>query len=76
MEIHLSQLQDLFRVAFDKPDLILKESDSKLTIPEWDSMNHLNLIVELEGKLNVSFSPEEIEKLDSVSNLIKQLQSK
>lgn len=31
----------------------------------WDSLKHLTLIVEIESRFNLIFSPEEIAKVDS-----------
>tara|TARA_B110000008_G_C16682029_1_gene449177 strand:+ start:248 stop:472 length:225 start_codon:yes stop_codon:yes gene_type:complete len=42
---------------------------------KWDSLNHLNLILEIEMEFDVSFSPEEIVEIKSASiilNLLKK----
>ena len=36
------------------------------TIPAWDSMGHLNLILALEQKFGVSFDPDQIPQLVTV----------
>ena len=36
------------------------------SIPAWDSMGHLNLVLALEQKFGVSFDPDQIPKLTSV----------
>jgi acyl carrier protein len=33
---------------------------SQLNCEKWDSLNHLNLIVELENEFDISLEPEEI----------------
>jgi len=75
MEITIEQLQDIFRSAFSSQISINKES-SKENLPEWDSINHLNLIVELEDSLNIQFTPEEIESMKSVEILLNLIQKK
>jgi len=42
----------------------------------WDSLHHLNLILELELKFNVEFEPEEISKMTNVKKIIDILESK
>jgi acyl carrier protein len=37
----------------------LSEEASPANIPAWDSMNHLNLVMALEGEYGVSLSPED-----------------
>lgn len=42
----------------------------------WDSLRHLNLIVELESEFDVSFEPEEIAEMTSAHKIIEVLSSK
>lgn len=42
----------------------------------WDSLKHLNLVVELESAFNVSFEPEEIVEMISFNEIIKMLNKK
>lgn len=39
---------------------------SQLTCAKWDSLNHLNLVVELEDEFGVSFEPEDIAEMKSL----------
>ncbi len=42
---------------------------------KWDSLKHLNLIIELEDVFGVSFDPEEIAKmkdLDSICDMVNK----
>ena len=52
MVITIEQLQEIFRNAFSS-DVPINSETSKENLPEWDSINHLNLIVELEDQLNL-----------------------
>lgn len=75
MDITLSRLNEIFSVAFGEA-VLLNNDSSKENMELWDSINHLNLIVELEAELNVSFTPAEIEKMNSVKYLIQILREK
>ena len=44
--------------------------------PQWDSLHHLNLVVELEDAFGVSFEPEEIARMKSVEAIKQLLASK
>jgi acyl carrier protein len=50
---------DIFEVS---PDALQPES-SPDSIPTWDSMRHLNLVLGLEQEFGIQFTPEEIEQL-------------
>ena len=43
---------------------------------KWDSMNHLNLILEIEMEFDVSFTPDEIAEITSASNILTLLDKK
>lgn len=44
--------------------------------PIWDSLRHLNVIVELESEFDICFEPDEIESINSVSDIIQILQNR
>jgi len=75
MGITIEKLQDIFRSAFSSEVEINLET-TKDNLPDWDSINHLNLIVELEDGLNIHFQPDEIESMKSVKVLLDLIQKK
>jgi len=51
---------------------------SQKTVSKWDSLDHLNLIVELEEKFDLSFEPEDIGNmvsLEAIVTVIEKLQN-
>jgi acyl carrier protein len=42
---------------FDDEDLTIHESTSAKEIENWDSIQHLNLILKIEEKWNINFLP-------------------
>jgi len=49
------------------------DETSNQTLPEWDSLNHVNLILSLEAEYGVSFSPEEALEMTCVAALKRTL---
>jgi acyl carrier protein len=50
------------------------DNTSQNTCASWDSLHHLNLVIELEMEFEVSFEPEEIARMkdiDTIEELIK-----
>ena len=39
-------------------------------LPGWDSLHHLQIIVELQNEFNVKYSQEDLAELEDVSDLI------
>jgi acyl carrier protein len=71
----LKEVQQLFRQAMGN-DVNVDINTEKDMIAEWDSINHLNLVVELESAFDLGLSMEEIEKLHSVRQIVAVIQSK
>jgi acyl carrier protein len=65
---------DIFGVPADK---ITPESSPE-SIENWDSMQHLNLVLAIEEKFGVQLDPEDIEQMKNigaVAALVERLQS-
>jgi acyl carrier protein len=75
MDIQLEKLSRVFTSAFEE-EVKLTLDTKKEDLEAWDSINHLNLIVELESEFDVTFDSHEIEGLNSIKNLIQLLKSK
>ena len=52
------------------------ESALKKNIDSWDSLRHINLIVELEAEFDISIEPEEIELMTDFRMVEKIVSSK
>lgn len=49
---------------------------SQQNCDKWDSLRHLNLIVELESEFGVEFDPEEIAEMKSLEDIERILKQK
>lgn len=54
----------------------LRDDLTSKDIPDWDSMNYLMFIAELEKEFNVTFSMDETFAADSVGGIKKLLREK
>jgi acyl carrier protein len=72
----LDRVQTIFADVFQVPRDQVKPESSPDTIPNWDSLQHLNLVLALEQEFNVQFTPEEIEQLLSVELVAALLEEK
>jgi len=61
---------------FKLPVAEIKDSLTSKDIPDWDSMNYLLFIAELEKQFKVSFSMDEVLNADSLGAIKKMLQAK
>jgi acyl carrier protein len=72
----LHKLNDIFRDLFDLPELQLNEAMSADDIDEWDSVNHVMLVVEIERQFKVKFHTAEVEEMKNVGDLVKLIVAK
>lgn len=69
---NLEQLQEIFNEVFEsKP--VITEHTTKDDVSDWDSINHLSLILSLESGFHKKFSIEEIENTKSVKDILSKL---
>ena len=71
----LGQVQEIFKLAMGS-DINVAMDTEKDMILEWDSLNHLNLVVELENVFDLGLSMEEIEQLHSVKGIVDLISSR
>ena len=71
-----AQLTTIFHDIFDDDTLILTPELTANEVPEWDSFNHINLIVAVEQTFKIKFQTAELEQLHSVGHLVSLIQSK
>jgi acyl carrier protein len=64
-----TQLTEIFRDLFDDDSIVLTPETTAADIPEWDSFNHINLIVATEVRFGIKFKTAEIESLRNVGHL-------
>lgn len=76
MEELLQQIQILMRKVFENKNLIITNETSAKDIAEWNSLNHVLLITEIENKFNVSFSLDEMISFTNVGDILACLKTK
>ena len=65
---------NIIKEVFELQDI--DNNISQNNCSKWDSMNHLNLILEIEMEFDVSFTPDEIAKITSARNILSLLEKK
>jgi acyl carrier protein len=71
-----TQLTEIFRNLFDDDSIVLTPETTAADIPEWDSFNHINLIVATEVRFGIKFKTAEIESLHNVGHLVDIIAAK
>jgi acyl carrier protein len=71
-----AQVRQIISDVLNVPVSGLVDEASPQTIENWDSVQHLNIVLALEEGLNVQLDPEDIEAMKNVGSIITLVQSK
>ena len=71
-----AQLTTIFHDLFDDDTLVLTPGLTAGDVPEWDSFNHINLIVAVESHFKIKFQTAELEQLHTVGHLAELIEKK
>jgi acyl carrier protein len=74
MEDTRDQVKQTVATLFNVDERSLTDETSPLTLPEWDSMGQLMLILELEQQFDMQIGPEVAEKLTNIAAIVKLVQ--
>ena len=69
-------LNEIFCEVFDDPDLKITPEMSAADVPDWDSFNHINIIVASEIRFGVKFKTAELDQLENVGDFVSLLRDK
>ncbi len=70
------QLTEIFRDVFDDDSIVLTPETTAADIHDWDSANHVNLIVSIEMRMKIKFKTVEVESLHNVGHLESLVEEK
>lgn len=72
----ISELNAIFRDILDDDDIILSRATTAEDIKDWDSANHINIVVSVEMRFKIKFSSAEVERLHNVGDFVDLIQTK
>jgi len=75
MRAELKDLAEIFKKVMGE-DTIITQETKREDVKKWDSLNHLNLVLELIEFYKVEFTPEEIAKMNSIKQIIEIIEGK
>ena len=70
------RLTEIFREIFDDESLEIHDAMTAADVDEWDSLNHINLIISVERSFGVRFTTTEVGNLANVGEFVALLLKK
>ena len=76
MENIFERLNIVFRDVFDDEDIVVNENTTSSDIEDWDSLEHINLLVAVEEEFGIKFSMNEVTHMNNVGEMAKIIEEK
>jgi len=70
------QLTEIFREVFDDQSIVIRDDMTAADVKEWDSFNHINLVVAVERGFRIRFTTKEVNNLANVGEFVSLIASK
>jgi acyl carrier protein len=64
------QLNEVFRDVFDDDAITINDATNSDDIEDWDSLEHINLVVAIEKKFGFKFDIKEVGKMKNVGEMV------
>ena len=70
------KLTNSFRRVFENDNLVLTDEMTAKDVEGWDSLAHINLIMDVEEEFGLRFTVDDIADLKNVGEMIQMLEGK
>ena len=70
------EITEIFRDVFDDDSLVIVDETNADDIEDWDSLEHINLVVAMEKRFNMKFNRKEVGELKNVGEMADLILSK
>lgn len=67
------RLNVVFRDYFDDEDITVTEATTAADIEDWDSLEHINLIVSIEREFGIKFTMGETTEMKNVGEMVNAI---
>ncbi len=71
-----NKMNEVFREVFDDEDITVTDETTSDDIEDWDSLEHINLVVGMEKAFGVKFNVGEVNALKNVGEMADLIASK
>jgi acyl carrier protein len=72
-EAVMSRLTRVFRTVFDDDEIVLRPETSPADIEEWDSLNHIRIVLACEQVFGVELDARDITSMRNVGDFVNHL---
>ncbi len=70
------RLNAIFRDVFDDDEIEVVAETNSETIEDWDSLEHINLVVAIEKEFGLKFSMDEVTGMANVGEMVEIIKTR
>lgn len=70
------KLEQVMRDTFDNQKIVINDSMTANDVEEWDSLSHIELIINIESAFNLKLTVDDIINLKNVGEMVNMINSK
>ncbi len=70
------KLNSVFRDVFDDESITVNDNTTSNDIEDWDSLEHINLLVAIEQAFNIKFNMAEVTNMKNVGEMVNIILSR
>ena len=64
------KLNEIFQEIFDDENITVEEDTTSADIEDWDSLEHINLVVAIEKAFKIKFTINEVSTMKNVGTMV------
>ena len=72
----IKEINNIFIEVLDDDDIVISGETTSYDIDDWDSLNHIHLVVAIEKHFKIRFTSQEIQSWDNVNDMIANMKEK
>lgn len=72
----MDEIKQILATTFQIPLESIGDDSSPQTIPQWDSVGHINLVMSLEKQFGLKFSMNEILEMQDLASIQRMVKEK
>ncbi len=65
------ELDEIFQDVFDNKEIHVTESTTAKDIEDWDSLEHINLVVAIENHFGIKFNMNQVTSMKNVGEMVE-----
>lgn len=69
-------LNEIFQDVFDDEDIVVDAGTNSDSIEDWDSLEHINLVVAIEKAFGLKFSMDEVTGMKNVGEMVEIIKAR